>query len=363
MNFLSGLVGRGSNPEELVAATCRSASALVVAAKARRANETRMVLGEGETGSVAEEIAKAREAIGKQLDELRVLLLGNVEKESDQAAGDRVAAAAVEHDLARCLAACMIDLPLESCKAAAHIFANLVRRDGSENFAAHVVSDGFTIEALVSAYPENTEVALACGTMLREAVKHQIVVAAILKHPSFWLFMTDYVQNPNFDIASDAFDVLKHVLMAHPPLSAKFIDENYDFFFNCFNRLLHSDNYVTSRESLRLLSELLLDRANYTTMMKYISSRDNLKLLMLLLRSKKQRIQIEAFHVFKIFVANPRKPPDVAKVLFANRDKLVAYLTAFHTDKQDDQFTEEKQLIIDTLLNLQHRPDDVHAVN
>ena len=40
---------------------------------------------------------------------------------------------------------------------------------------------------------------------------------------------------------------------------------------------MQSDNYVTRRRSLKLLSELLLDRNNYTVMMKYISSKHHLK--------------------------------------------------------------------------------------
>lgn len=351
-----------SNPEELVAAVCRSAIALEAAAKAGRANEDRIVLDDGSSKDVNQQIAEMRQAIDNQLGEIRVLLLGDAEKESDETTADGIANAAIEHDLARCLAACMIDLPLESCKSAAHVFSNLMRRDGTAGkFAEHVVRDGFTLEALCAVYPENAEVALACGTMLREAAKHQIVTVALLKSPSLWLFMTDYCLLKNFDVASDAFEVLKTLLTRHTALSATFIAENYDFFFECYNRLLHSENYVTCRESLRLLGELLLDRANYATMMRYISSRDNLKILMLLLRSKKMRIQIEAFHVFKIFVANPRKPPEVARVLFNNRDKLVTYLRSFQNDKNDEQFLEEKQLIIDTLVNLNEPPCDPSA--
>ena len=40
-------------------------------------------------------------------------------------------------------------------------------------------------------------------------------------------------------------------------------------------------------------------------------------------------MQFEAFHVFKVFVANPRKPDDVKQILVANRDKLIAYLEKF----------------------------------
>ena len=89
-------------------------------------------------------------------------------------------------------------------------------------------------------------------------------------------------------------------------------EAHYDAFVEHYNILLGSDNYVTRRQSLKLLGELLLDRSNFTTMMRYISSKDNLKMMMILLRNKSGNIQFEAFHVFKVFVANPRKPAEVS---------------------------------------------------
>ena len=103
----------------------------------------------------------------------------------------------------------------------------------------------------------------------------------------------------SFEVASDAFELLKALLVDHCSLAAAFIEANYETFVLHYNQLLQSENYVTCRESLRLLGELLLERANFSTMMKYISDPENLKVLMSLLRSKKARIQIEAFHVFK----------------------------------------------------------------
>ena len=46
--------------------------------------------------------------------------------------------------------------------------------------------------------------------------------------------------------------------------------------------------------------ELLLDRANFTVMTKYIADANNLKLMMTLLKNKSRNIQFEAFHVFKV---------------------------------------------------------------
>lgn len=76
-----------------------------------------------------------------------------------------------------------------------------------------------------------------------------------------------------------------------------------------------------------------MDRANFNIMTKYISDQQNLKLMMTLLRDKSRNIQFEAFHVFKVFVANPNKPPGILHILSKNKDKLSAFLTNFHNDK------------------------------
>lgn len=111
-------------------------------------------------------------------------------------------------------------------------------------------------------------------------------------------------------------------------------------------------NFFTRRQSLKLLAEILLDRVNFAVMMRFISSKSNLKTMMMLLIDKSANIQYEAFHVFKVFVANPRKPPEIVAALVRNKDRLVGYLQTFHADKQDQQFVDEKALIIDTLTKL-----------
>jgi calcium binding protein 39 len=85
-------------------------------------------------------------------------------------------------------------------------------------------------------------------------------------------------------------------------LVANFLETNYDKFFENYQKLLISENYVTRRQSLKLLGELLLDRYNFTVMTRYISNPDNLKLMMNMLREKSRNIQFEAFHVFKVYI-------------------------------------------------------------
>ena len=60
----------------------------------------------------------------------------------------------------------------------------------------------------------------------------------------------------------------------------------------------------------------------------------NLKMMMNLLRDKSRNIQFEAFHVFKVFVANPKKPPQIESILRRNKEKLLTFLKGFHNDKE-----------------------------
>lgn len=56
----------------------------------------------------------------------------------------------------------------------------------------------------------------------------------------------------------------QELLTRHKILSAEFLEINYDKVFSHYQRLLNSENYVTRRQSLKLLGELLLDRHNFT---------------------------------------------------------------------------------------------------
>jgi len=81
-------------------------------------------------------------------------------------------------------------------------------------------------------------------------------------------------------------------------------------------------------------------------MTRYISQRSNLKLMMNLLSDSSRTIQFEAFHVFKVFVANPNKPQAILEILVKNKSTLRSFLRDFHNDKDDEQFRDEKDYLL-----------------
>lgn len=82
---------------------------------------------------------------------------------------------------------------------------------------------------------------------------------------------------------------------------AKYIDTNFDLFFEKYNNILiRSESYVTKRQSIKLLGEILLDRQFYEIMTRYVESGENLKLIMWQLKDDRKMVQYEGFHVFKV---------------------------------------------------------------
>lgn len=254
-------------------------------------------------------------------------------------------------------------LDFETRKGIATVFNHLLRHN-VDNFATVYMEHHTSLLAtMVDGYSQ-PDVALYCGSMLREAVRGHVHLHEALLYgadggvsiPLRSLFET-HVHNPNFEVAMDAFDTLQTLLTASKPAIFRFLNPEgdvaslarYHDVIGLYNRMLQSDNYVLKRQSLKLLSEFLLDRYNFTVMMKYISDKNNLKIIMQMLRHRQPLIQYEAFHVFKVFVANPEKPVDIAEILSANKSKLISFLQSFQNEKDDEQFAEEKTMLIETL--------------
>lgn len=301
-------------------------------------------------------VEKALEELTKSFEAMKITLVGNEEHEPNQETILILVNEIHSSDIIPLLITFIHKFDFEARKDLTKVFEVLLKRQvGSRSPTVDYIAKNTTIlDALVLGY-EIPESAKNCGTMLRECCKHEALTKLLLTSNQFWNFFK-YVELSNFDVASDAFVTFKELLTKHKQLVAEFIEKYYEKFFESFTALLTSANYVTKRQSLKLLGELLLDRANFNVMTKYITEQQNLKLMMNLLREKSKNIQFEAFHVFKVFVANPNKPAPILHILVKNKEKLITFLSNFQNDKEDDQFNDEKAFL---LKQIQQLPSDV----
>ncbi|XP_077988384.1 calcium-binding protein 39-like [Glandiceps talaboti] len=299
------------------------------------------------------DVEKASDDVSKTLILMKNVLYGTGDQEPQAELVAQLAQECYNTDVLLFLIENLQKIDFEAKKHVEQIFNPILRRqiDTRSPTVEYICTKSEILFTLIKGY-ENQEIALNCGVMLRDCVRHEPLAKIILDSEQFYSFFR-FVEMSTFDLASDAFATFKDLLTRHKILSAELLEKRYDKIFALYKDLLTSDNDVTRRQSLKLLGEILIDRHNFIAMTKYIANPDNLKFMMNLLHDKSRDIQFEAFHVFKVFVANPNKSEPILDVLLKNKEKLVEFLTSFHTDRtEDQQFNDEKAYLIKQLREL-----------
>ncbi|XAR56759.1 hypothetical protein NMG60_11037346 [Bertholletia excelsa] len=293
--------------------------------------------------------------LNKFIREMKVILYGSSESEPPVEASSQLTQEFFREDTFRLLILCLPKLDLEARKDVTQVVANLQRQQIRSRLVASDYLEGNLdiVDHMISGY-EDPATALHYGGMLRECIRHQVVARHVLESKHMKKFF-DYMQLPDFAVAADATATFKELLTRHKSTVAEFLSKNYNWFFAEFNsKLLESTNYITRRQAIKLLGDMLLDRSNSSIMVCYVSSKDNLRILMNLLRESSKNIQIDAFHVFKLFAANQKKPPEIVSVLVANKSKLLRFFSGLTLDKgEDEQFEADKAQVVNEIAELE----------
>ncbi|OAG11493.1 Mo25-domain-containing protein [Paraphaeosphaeria sporulosa] len=320
---------------------------------------------------------KIEDELARDLQQLKIRLQGTPESEVNPASVFELLSLIIQEDLLFTLANNIHKLPFESRKDAQVIFSTAFRYKPAgapdPQVLHHVIQ--YRPEIIISLCRgyDRRESAMPCGGVLREALKYDSIAALLLYDeptpdgktrdlasvnpdvPSsgegvFWKFF-DWIDKGAFEVSADAFNTFRSLV-------AGYLQTNFDMFFSRYNTILiQSESYVTKRQSIKLLGEILLDRANYNVMTQYVDSGEHLKIIMKLLRDDRRMINYEGFHVFKVFVANPNKSVAVQRILISNREKLLRFLPNFLDDRtEDEQFNDEKSFLIRQIEQLPNAP-------
>ncbi|KIH91454.1 calcium binding protein 39 [Sporothrix brasiliensis 5110] len=343
---------------------------------------------------------KVDEPLPKCLGQMKAILQGTHDAESSPEQVYQLVHGIVDEQVLCLLPQILHLLPFESRKDAQVIFSFVFRYRPPSNYpvasdsqnnqqpaplAVDFVSNHApsVLIALCRGY-DHKESATTAGSILREVLKHEAAAAVVLYDDAdddpnsgssaggvskiafnrvqsgrgiFWQFFK-WIDTSSFEVAADAFNTLRELLTRHKELVPRYLSINFDLFFSRYNTtLVQSHSYVTKRQSIKLLGEVLLDRSNYTVMTRYVDSGEHLKICMNLLRDDRKMVQYEGFHVFKVFVANPHKSVAVQKILIMNRDKLLTFLSHFLEERtEDEQFIDEREFLIKQIRNMPPKP-------
>ena len=288
---------------------------------------------------------------------------GSGEKEAKPDKFDALGHACIQQDLLRVIVGCFKQLPFEARKDLAAVFSFLASHDIAGFTSTYLVRNIPTVSRLLDLY-EDSSIALVAGLMARDAMKASAAVhtALLTSRPhseacpgisdSVVQLMTRWAQASDFDVAADAMTTINCLLTCNKAAVKAVLLDTHLVFFDAYSHLLLSESFPTQRQSLELLSEILLDRDYFDVMLQFVKSTERLKNVMICLRDPRPTVQFEAFHVFKVFVANPEKPPAIVAILYHNREKLIKFLQGFQPQRDDDQLVQEKALLIQTLKDL-----------
>lgn len=304
---------------------------------------------------------KYQDECSRYLKQIKVILHGDEENEPQP---DQISQLAQEIYSTDCLFYLVYNLKrldFDSRKDVLIVFSTLLRRQiGSKSPTVdYLINSKPEIIMMLIKGPEHEEIGLICGQILRDCIKFEAINKYILSHQVFWNFFK-YVKIQTFEIATDAFTTLHDLLTTHKKLVSEFLAKNYDIFNTHINHLIQLDNYVTKRQSVRLLSELVLQKQNQVFLNKYFDDTNNLKLIMLLLSDKLKNLQLEGFHIFKFFVAKPKKSQRIMDILIKNKENFLAFFKNFDIAHfNDSNLIDERDYILGEIQKL----PDIERIN
>ncbi|XP_010228597.1 putative MO25-like protein At5g47540 isoform X2 [Brachypodium distachyon] len=257
--------------------------------------------------------ARALEEVEKNISSLRQLLSGDGEAEPNQEQVVQITVEICNEDVLPVFVQNLPSLGWGVRKDLVHCWCILLGQKVDDSYCCvkYIEDHAELLDFLVDCY-KNWDIALNCGSMLRECIKYPALAKYVLGSNSFELFF-EYVELPNFDIASDALNTFKDLLTRHETVVAEFLSSHYEQFFELYTRILTSNNYVTRRQSVKFLSEFLLEASNSKIMKRYILEVHFLNIMIGLLKDSSKNIRICAFHVFKYYSSFARQPQGIVE--------------------------------------------------
>jgi len=274
--------------------------------------------------------------------------------------GSRLLASLLRADLPAKLVACLESLCFEAQKDAMRLFTDLLRYAlplGTEAcLVAYFLSRPVILECLLDGCG-HPRVFAHCAQMLRSCSRQPQLITALLKGGAASRLL-ELTRSETFEISSEAFATLREILLAQSAISAPAVSADFGDFFAQFHLLLGADvDYVIRRQALRLLGDVLLDRGFREVMLAYIAEDRFLQIHMNAMRDSSRAIHLGAFHIFKVFVANPRKVYKVHSILHRNRSRLVKLLLVISDGRKGDtNLTEDLGAVIGLLEALEAPP-------
>ena len=237
----------------------------------------------------------------------------------------------------------MYDLPVEQRKQFTIIFTgSLAHQTGSEYPVMKWIQRTPRVLDLLLGFYEHPELAVSAGEMLRLCAHHAPLARQLLS-PERLDRLFSFFSVSHFDVSADSFATFRELIL-NSPVAEDYLRQNVQTVIDRLHATLDENNYAACRQSLKLIGEIVSTFPNFRD--EYLHNEKNLITMMQLMSSSYKNISMEAFHVFKLFVACDEKPEPVLRILRANASKLIEFIHQLLDGIEDQDLQSEKDYLL-----------------
>lgn len=312
--------------------------------------ETRVYLRAAKEGN--KDMRKITKSFNKYLERVLKILNGEHKLSRKPESLREMSDALAQDDFPLLVTGNLGDFQFEMCKELLNLILRLLgagvqlERDIVNNIDSVVPS-------LITCF-KTVELYVMCGQFFRDLLQYSSIHEAALQ--------TDYVDTLEriimempFEIASDACDSLKALLLCEKPFGIRYLEQNYDQVMRCVEGMCQKDYYY-KRQSLSFLYQILTIPGNLQFADKYSLNENNLMNVMNMLREEDSvQVKTEVFYLFAVILKRVnsmgRQKLNTAsyKIIKKNNRKLISFFEKFQVDREDEDFQDDRVDVIESL--------------
>jgi len=233
----------------------------------------------------------------------------------------------------------MPSLEFEAQKATARLWEGVLRAGGGQHaldsVSAYLCNRPLVAELLLQGCCDEA-LTFLCGELLLLGVRDRSFARALLKEGADLRLVSAAATQGSIEVKATALACLRGLLLESGDAASEHLQDTFCRFLSAYHELLVTEDLFIQLQALNLFGHLLLSPEFCSARTAYVSSVRCLKLQMSLLTHPVGSIMLGAFHIFKVFVANPYKTPAVQALLYRNRERLPRLLHGFHVFREGD---------------------------
>ena len=233
------------------------------------------------------------------------------------------------------------------------IFLTSIRCNFPKNIPIFFLNNIKYLEIFLN-YLTNSHLTLYINLILRSCFLNEQFIHFLFENNIPSMFY-QYFNINSFDILSSNFQTFEDLLFNFSEYSMDYISTNYQIYSIFFKLMLMKSNYLIKLLFLPLLLKILINENSKIILLNFLSDSENLFFILNLFNTNSIRILNATYHIFKLFILNPKKNYLIKSIIISNNEQILKLLKKIKFNIDDIDLINQKDLLINKIVNLIHK--------